>query len=472
MKQALHERLSQYDQQHLLDHWDALTEAERTQLAEQCRGIDFDQLAWLFRHQSAAENWEQLARRAEAPPSFRLHDNIPPISAAAARKRGEEVLAAGQVGVILVAGGQGTRLSFDHPKGMYPIGAVSGATLFQILLEKLLASARRHGVSIPLYVMTSHATHAETAEYFQQNQRFGLPADDVRLFRQGTMPAVDRGTGRVLLAERCQLALSPDGHGGMLAALVASGALDEIRSRGIEHLFYLQVDNPLVKVCDREFLGYHVLSNSELSTQVVAKRTLRDKLGNVVSIDGKLRILEYSDLNPLSDEILDRKMPDGQPVFWAGNTGVHVFERALLERAAGDAETLPFHIAKKVVPHVNSAGKAVEPREANAIKFERFIFDLLPAARRGIVVEVSEAEVFAPIKNAPGDERDSPDTVARQMIALHTEWLSAAGAKVKGSVPVEISPLFALDAEEVRRRVKSGTKITEPTYFGPPKAAG
>ena len=209
---------------------------------------------------------------------------------------GAEALAAGKVAALLVAGGQGTRLGFDHPKGLYRIGPVSQASLFQILMEKMLAAGRRYGVSIPLYLMTSPATHAETLEYLAANGRFGLPEQDLHVFCQGTMPAVDAESGRLLLESPGSLALSPDGHGGMLAALARSGGLDDLAARGIEQLFYFQVDNPLAPVCDAAFLGYHLLAGSELSTLVVAKEFPTERVGNVASVDGRLRIIEYSDL--------------------------------------------------------------------------------------------------------------------------------------------------------------------------------
>jgi UDP-N-acetylglucosamine/UDP-N-acetylgalactosamine diphosphorylase len=188
-------------------------------------------------------------------------------------------------------------------------------------------------------------------------------------------------------------------------------------------------------------------------------------VGNVVTIDGRVRILEYSDLNPLPDEIVLRRAPDGTPVFWAGNIAVHVFDVAFLERMAASPDSLPFHIAKKKVPYIDDSGKLVEPESANAKKFERFIFDLLPAAREAIVVEVDEARTFAPLKNGPGAERDSPETVRAQMTALHRAWLERAGAEVAPGVEVEISPLVALDADELKEKFKPAAKITQPTYL-------
>ncbi len=422
MKQDLHNELAEHDQEHLLAFWDTLSTQDQRRLAEEIRSVDFELVRRLHSSGPTGEDWAALARRAQSPPAFRLQGKNP-FTPQQARKRGEEALRAGHVGAILVAGGQGTRLGFDHPKGMFPLGPISKSSLFKILFEKLLAARRRYSAAIPLYLMTSPATHEETLDYLARHEHFGLPSEDVRVFCQGVMPAVDEQTGRLLLAASGQLALSPDGHGGMLAALDGSGQLDDIRRRGLRQLFYFQVDNPLVGVCDAEFLGYHLLAGSEMSTQVVAKQTPRDNVGNVVEIDGRVRILEYSDLNPLADEIVLRKEADGSPVFWAGNIGVHVIEVAFLERMAASSDSLPFHVARKKVPYVDEKGKLVEPEQPNAMKFERFIFDLLPAAERSIVMEVEEAAVFAPVKNASGAERDSPERVQAQMMALHRGWL-------------------------------------------------
>jgi UDP-N-acetylglucosamine/UDP-N-acetylgalactosamine diphosphorylase len=354
---------------------------------------------------------------------------------------------------------------------MFPIGPLSQSTLFRILFEKTLARGRAAGAAIPVYLMTSPATHEETVHYLAENRHFGLEPEDVTVFCQGTMPAVDAKTHKLLLADRGSLALSPDGHGGLLTALAGSGGLAAARRRGIRYLFYVQIDNPLVSIGDPEFLGFHIESESEVSTQVVAKRSLRDKVGNVVTIDGKLQILEYSDLNPLPDEILDRRGPDGSPVFWAGNIAVHIFDLAFLEQVADSADGLPFHFANKAVPFVDcssgqrNSGQRIEPEKPNALKFERFIFDLLPAAKRAIVYEVDTETAFAPVKNAPGEAQDTPETVQRQMISLAQRWLAEAGAQVDPDAPVEISPLFAQDAAELAARIPAGLHVTEPRYF-------
>jgi UDP-N-acetylglucosamine/UDP-N-acetylgalactosamine diphosphorylase len=456
------EFLQPHHQEHLIAFWDKLTPEGKAALATEIRGIDYPLIARLHRQAPAEEKIRELAARAGTPPSYRLGDAAGQITPDAACRRGIEALRAGQVGVILVAGGQGTRLGFDHPKGMFPIGPVSGNSLFQIHVEKIVASARRYGVKVPLYLMTSPATHDATVAYFADHGRFGLGADELRIFCQGTMPAVDAATGQVLLAEPGHVALSPDGHGGMLAALAASGGLTDAESRGLRSLFYLQVDNPLVEICGPEFLGYHLLAGSELTTQVIRKRSPLEKVGNVVEVDGRLRVIEYSDL---PDEVAERLTPDGSLAIWAGSIGVHVMDVAFLARTASQAEGLPFHLARKKVAHVDAAGHSIKPGEPNAIKFERFIFDLMPSAEHSIVVEVDPARHFAPLKNASGESHSTPESVRAQLVALHGEWLRKAGATVAGGTAVEISPLFALDAEEAAGKVRPGTEIGRPTYF-------
>jgi UDP-N-acetylglucosamine/UDP-N-acetylgalactosamine diphosphorylase len=366
------------------------------------------------------------------------------------------------VGVVLVAGGQGTRLGFEHPKGMFPIGPVSGASLFRIHFEKIRAAADRSGCSIPLYVMTSDATDDETRSYLAEHKQFGMPESDVIVFRQGAMPAVDAASGKLLLSEPGSLCLSPDGHGGMLAAMHRGGVLRDAARRGLRQLFYFQVDNALAPVCDAAMLGYHLLARSELTTLVVAKRDAAQRVGNVVSIDGVVQIIEYSDL---PDEAAQRRTSDGELQLWAGNIAVHIFDVELMQRAAADAESLPFHIAEKKVPHLDAAGRRVAPSKPNALKFERFIFDLLPAAKNALVVEGDPGEIFAPLKNAPGEASDTEAHVQHRMAALHRQWLTAAGVAVAPETPVEISPLFALDAEELARKVDGQLRIDAPTYL-------
>ena len=460
--EVLSELVAAHHQEHLLAFWDQLDARGRAGLAEQIRGVDFARVERLLREPDHHEDWGELGLGAQSAPAFRLNGKNPH-GKKAAIERGRQALADGKVAVVLVAGGQGTRLGFDRPKGMFPIGPVSSASLFQIIFEKVAAIERHHGKLPRLYLMTSPATHADTLDYLAGHQYFGLPRDSVQVFCQGTMPAVDAASGKVLLAAPGELSLSPDGHGGMLAALAKAGALDDLTARGVERLFYMQVDNPLVNVCDTEFIGYHLLAGSEISTQVVRKRDPLERVGNVASIDGKVRIIEYSDLD---EKAARRTAADGSLVLWAGNIAVHVLDVAFLRRVqSSDATRLPFHLARKKVPYLDARGELVEPAEANAIKFEQFIFDLLPASERSIVMEVDQRIAFAPVKNAAGSKTDTPEQAQEQMLALYRGWLEAAGAKVGEGVPVEISPRFAIDADEARSKLEPSATYTVPTYL-------
>jgi UDP-N-acetylglucosamine/UDP-N-acetylgalactosamine diphosphorylase len=460
-RERLGSLLKRYSQEHLLRFWEELDDVGRQRLVRQIEGIDFGQIQALCYEQAATHDWAGMARGASPPRAVRLADRAGRQSDEG-RRRGAEALAAGKVGVLLVAGGQGSRLGFEHAKGLFPIGPVSNASLLQIHFEKTLAAARRYGAPVPLYMMTSPVTQEEQAEFLKEHDHFGMPAGDVMLFQQGTMPAVDAATGKLLLAEKDSLFLSPDGHGGVVAALAASGAIDDMHRRGIEHLFYLQVDNPLTPICDAEFIGDHLLAESDYSSIATAKQTPQDRLGNFALIDGKMHMIEYSDM---PDDVASRRDERGQLVFWAGSVAIHVFRVAFLEQMLALKDALPFHIARKKVSCVNDAGELVKPKEPNALKFERFIFDLLPHAKNPLIVEYAEEDVFAPVKNAPGASRDTPEYVRWFMMTQHRKWLEAAGTRVSEGVAVEISPLWALDADSVAARADRPKTIDKPTYL-------
>jgi len=457
----LERSLTAAGQQHVLRFWDQLAPAGRTRLLEQLRTLDLNLLQQLTTGTGDQVNWAALARRAEPPSAICLDDPRPTISPGAARRAGTAALHAGHVGIILVAGGQGTRLGFPHPKGTFPIGPVSGHSIFQILFERVAATARRYGAPVPVFVMTSPATHVETVAFLEQHAWFGLPASDVTVFCQGTMPAVDARTGQLLLAAKDALARAPDGHGGLLKALATSGSLETARQRGIQYFSYGQIDNPLVQIGQPELIGYHILAQSEMTSQVIRKNDPLDRVGNVVMIDDQMHVIEYSDL---PDDVARLRNPDGTLTFWAGSIAVHVFDRAFLERCAAEARTLPFHRARKKVPFIDPDGVRNEPDAPNAIKFEQFIFDLLPHARNALVVEGRRSEVFAPVKNAEGSPDDTPTAVRQAMMQLHRAWLRAAGIPVPDDVPVEIGPLWALDADQVAARATDLGPVNQPLF--------
>ncbi len=467
---ALSERLRERGQLHLLQWWDHLSPPEQQAFAAELEAIDwrlFDQIAALDAGRATAGHDDSpvaRARRARPPGQLvrlpRSDDDR--LRYAGARQLGLQALADGRVGVILVAGGQGTRLNFPYPKGMYPIGPISGKSLFQILVEQALARSRQAGAAIAYYVMTSDATHAETVAFFHENDHFGFNPDDVRFFVQGNLPAVDQKTGLLLLSDKGRLSSSPDGHGGVVAALARSGCLDDMCRRGVEYLYYHQVDNPLARVCDPVFLGLHLQAGAEVSTKVVAKTAAEEKVGLVVEIDGRPQIIEYSDLPA---DIARQRDDHGELRLWAGNTAIHLFNRSFIDRVVQSQVELPLHRALKKVPCLDDSGRPADPAVENAFKFERFVFDLLPLARSTLVVETDRQGEFHPLKNQDGEF--SPEGVRQAMSRAYYAWFCDAGVARPPDGPVEISPLVALDAAELAAKIDPLCVYDGPLYLSP-----
>jgi UDP-N-acetylglucosamine/UDP-N-acetylgalactosamine diphosphorylase len=445
------DRLREFEQGHLLFGLQRLTAEAREAFFNELRGIDFAAL----RDEHAG-----VGRKGKIPELERI-DIIPKAAAdddSKVRRLGEEALSRGEVAAVLVAGGRGSRLGFDKPKGMYPIGPVSGSSLFRILAEKILARSRRHRCRIPLLIMTSDATHEETLEYFSDHHYLGLPPDDVRFFRQGTMPVLALDKFRLLLESPGKLWRSPNGHGGTLPALHDSGLLDEMHARGVRHLYYFQVDNPLVKVADPLFLGQHIQANSEASSKVVPKAKPTDKMGNLVLVDGRCTIIEYHE--PDATEVWAEK--GGRHVFLDGSPAIHFFAVDFFRRLLRERFRFPLHAAKKKVDHLDEHGNPVSA--GDAVQLETFVFDTLPHAERWLAVETTHAEEFAPLKNGESDPVDNPTTVRRAMSALAAKWLEDAGLKVEGTA--ELSPLFALEPDDVTQHIQGEITIRGNVYFG------
>jgi UDP-N-acetylglucosamine/UDP-N-acetylgalactosamine diphosphorylase len=353
------------------------------------------------------------------------------------------------VAAFTVAGGQGTRLGYDGPKGTFPVTPLKHKTLFQVFAEKIRAAGNRYGRSIPWFIMTSHANHTATETFFQEHKFFGLDAARVHFFRQGRMPAVGFD-GKILLETKSSLALSPDGHGGSLRALERSGALEVMKREGIDIISYFQVDNPLVRCIDPAFIGWHVLRRSEMSSKMVPKAYAEEKVGHFCTQNGKTIVVEYSDLPMAMQRETDAS---GRLRYVAGSIAIHILDREFVRRlaAGGDGVTLPFHRADKKIPTVDSTGNAVKPEKANGVKFEMFVFDALPFASNPVVIETLRENDFSPVKNADG--LDSPKTCRDDQLRQFGRWLKANGAGIetdKTGLPpfaLEVSPLFGYDED-------------------------
>ncbi|MFN9721389.1 MAG: UTP--glucose-1-phosphate uridylyltransferase, partial [Planctomycetota bacterium] len=269
--------------------------------------------------------------------------------------------------------------------------------------------------------------------------------------------AIEGATGRILLNSPSELALSPDGHGGLVTALDRAGFLDEMSRLGIRHVFYHQVDNPTVIIADPAFLGFHVLERSQMSTNVVRKTSPIERMGVLVDIEGRTEIIEYSELTADQSAKTDES---GQWIFWAGNTAIHLFDLDFLRRLAENGCQLPLHAARKTVSGINSDGSMADSAASsspNAIKMERFIFDALPLAENTLIFEGDRNREFNPVKNESG--ADSPETCRAALNRIAHEWLAEAGAALDPNLCVEISPLQALDAAELTLKLKQGCLV-------------
>ncbi len=451
---ALVEAFFRAGQGHVFRFFGSLTDSSRRALLDQARTVDLELLSRLVAEIARPVERAPLERVAPVPALESHPGGRGSREAAEVRAEGEALLRAGRVAAFVVAGGQGTRLGVEAPKGTFEVGPISRKPLFRIHAEKVLYWSRKFGRPIPLVVMTSAATHAATVEFFDRHRRFGLRPEDVFFAQQAMVPAVDR-QGKLLLEECDRIFTSPNGHGGSFRALDESGALRTLENRGIEHLFYFQVDNPLLPVLDPLFLGHHARHRSEMSSKVVEKTAPEEKVGVVASVEGRMTVIEYSELSP---ELARRRDASGRLEFRHGSIAVHAFTLPFVRRMAENSSLLPFHRAEKKIPHVGRDGVRVDPDAPNGVKFETFVFDALPLARNPVLVRVEREEEFYPLKNAEGE--NSPEAVRRAIVEQHASWLRAAGVDVPRdesgrSLAVEIGPLFAVDAESLAARLAS-----------------
>ncbi len=450
-------KLNAIGQAHVLAFHDDLDQAQRSALLQSIAAIDLDRVAELQQH-ALSNDATPLATDSLAPaPYYPLDADSRAWDRDHFKQVGEQLLRAGKVAVFTVAGGQGTRLGYDGPKGCFRAGAVTGKTLFQMLAEQVLAASQRYQVTIQWRLMTSPLNHDATVAFFKQHDYFSLDPAQIAFFQQGVLPCFDDQTGRLLLADKHQVATNPDGHGGSLKALFTSASVEQLQQLGVEHLSYVQIDNPLVNALDPVFIGLHAAaddSSSEMSSKMIAKADPAERVGVFCSSNGKLQVIEYSDL---PDSLANQQQPDGALRFNAGSPAIHMisldFVRRLNSSPAGFA--LPLHRAHKKVECVHhETGKCGTPAEPNAVKLETFVFDALPMCDQSIVLETDRME-FAPIKNASG--ADSAQTSAALQTQRAAHWLESAGVTVPrkpdGSpdCTIEISPLTAMAPEHLQK---------------------
>ncbi|MDY5954335.1 MAG: UDPGP type 1 family protein [Kiritimatiellia bacterium] len=426
--------LQENHQEQILRFWDRLDANERNALLAQIETFDF---AAINRMRALLKAAPQDTPRHECPPA--PVEELSGAARAQAAAHGRDLIKAGRAGVLLVAGGQGSRLGFDGPKGAYPVGPIKDRTLFFYHARKVLALDKAYGVRIPFYIMTSETNDEATREHFRQNGFFGLPEEDVFFFVQGMWPALDP-EGKIILDRPGHVFMSPDGHGGTLSALAASGAIEDMEKRGVDTLFFFQVDNPMVEICDPAFLGLHDLRGADISIKVCAKREPSEGLGIVVKrADGRYGMVEYSELTP---EQMNRRTISGALYYRFGSVAIHVFSRAFLKREA--LGEMPLHIAHKKIPYCAEDGSTVKPEKPNACKFEKFIFDVLPDAQTVVNLAFDRNEEFSPVKNAEG--KDSPESCRMDLMAKWMRRLREASRELP-PMPFGIDPVHPLTPE-------------------------
>lgn len=442
--------LHAHGQGHLLRFWDELDAAARQALLDEIAQIDFQLMTRLI------DKWVL-----HEPPAEKFNDiqPVPMIPAdppsAEARDAGEQALRDGRVGLFLVAGGQGTRLGFPGPKGMYPIGPVTKRTLFEYHADKIHDAQRRYGCCLPWYIMVSDTNEEPTRRFFEAQDYFGLGADNVKFVRQRMVPCVDMD-GRFMLAEPGRLAMNPNGHGGCIPAMVETGVIADARNRGVDILSYFQVDNWAVKLADPVFIGHHVLRRAEMSSKNHRKNDVRESVGVHCLCDGQYRVIEYTELD-IYPQLLETT-PDGRIVHAAGNPAIHILSVDFVERVYRHFEDFPWHRANKKIPCINEDGALLAPEKPNGYKFETFIFDALRFVRHEpVCLEIHRCGEYTPVKQHHGS--NSVIAAWESMREYWGDWLETAGCKVprdkdgKVAVPVEISPRFAFSKEEFLQKM-------------------
>ena len=445
---SVEQRLAAHRQEHLLAGVDDLAPDVRARFLERLARID----------------WAELERPAEPPAPGDVRPAAVVTLDERARRRdeltasGEDAYRRGAVGVLVVAGGEGTRLGFDGPKGLLPLGPHSHKSIYQLQAEKVVSLSRRVGQEVPLLVLTSPKTDEKTRAFFRTHDRFGLADGQLSFFAQGTVPSLDQD-GRALLAEPGVLLENPDGHGGVFAALVESGELDRLSERGVEQLVYVQVDNVLAPVDDPELVGLALVERAEVVTKVLEKTHPDERVGHLVTDGRRDRVVEYTEL---THEQTRARTDTGELIYRWGSPAMHAWSVDFLSRLAVRGHRLPLHrSAKPLRAWIDGA-----VREVDGWKFERFVFDLIPAAERSIGLEVDRGGEFAPVKNAAGE--DSPATAVELAHRNYVEWLEAEGVRVdlQAGELIEISPLLAATRAQFLERWDGRTaRITRGTYL-------
>ncbi|XP_074066717.1 UDP-N-acetylhexosamine pyrophosphorylase-like protein 1 [Macrotis lagotis] len=430
--------LERAGQAHLLRFWAELAPAGRASLLADLAPLDPDELGEHCRRAAAARAREQAPleqadsrMRPVQPEVLGGVRRSDPQSLRRWEQEGFHQIAQNKVAVLLLAGGQGTRLGVTYPKGMYRVGLPSGKTLYELQAERIRRveqmAGHKHNTqcTVPWYIMTSEFTLKPTVEFFKENNFFKLDPANVIMFEQRMLPAVDFN-GQAILERKDKVAMAPDGNGGLYRALVNNEILEDMERRGVEYVHVYCVDNILVKMADPVFIGFCVMKGADCGAKVVEKAYPTEPVGVVCQVDGIYQVVEYSEV---SLETAQRQDESGNLVFNAGNICNHFFTRNFLQTITREFEPLlKSHVAIKKVPFVDEDGNLVKPLKPNGIKMEKFVFDVFQFSKNFVAFEVLREEEFSPLKNADTASKDSPTTARQALLAQHYRWALRAGA--------------------------------------------
>ncbi len=382
-------KLEQYGQQHVLKYYEELSETGKRALLDQIDATDMSIL-------DACLHKEELAQKGEITPLAAMQ--IPEIEAnrESFTKTGLEAIRAGRVGAVLLAGGMGTRLGSDDPKGMYNVGITRELYIFECLINNLMDVVKQADAWIHLFVMTSDKNHDATVAFLKEKNYFGYREEYVHFFEQEMAAATDYN-GKIYLEEKGKLSTSPNGNGGWFVSLKRCGLLNFVHEAGIEWLNVFAVDNVLQRIADPCFIGATIRKNCVVGSKVVRKSAPDEKVGVMCLEDGKPSIVEYYEL---TEEMANAKDENGDYAYYFGVILNYLFKVAELERMMENK--LQLHIVEKKIPYLNENGELVKPEQPNGYKFENLVLDMIHEMDSCLPFEVVREKEFAPIKNATG----------------------------------------------------------------------
>ena len=464
----LREKYEKAGQGQVLEYWDDLQDNQKAALYQQLSGFDpeyINSIADKAINPPKPESEDQAPRLEQLPDAASTSTTIDSKQGDLDQwhKDGLQAISENKVGVVLMAGGQGTRLGSSAPKGCYDIGLPSKKSLFQLQAERIRRlqhlAARQHDkketeVVIPWYLMTSGPTRKPTEEFFEQHHYFGLDRKNVMIFEQGVLPCISMD-GKILLETKGKVAVAPDGNGGLYNALINSGVVRDMEHRGIQHIHMFGVDNCLVRVADPIYIGFAAAKDVDIATKVVRKRDAKESVGLILQKNGKPDVVEYSEIDDATAEAKDPK-DSNLLKFRAANIVNHYYSFRFLQSIPDWAHRLPHHVAKKKIPAIpldSKTGEQVKPDKPNGIKLEQFVFDCFPFVpmEKFACMEVKREDEFSALKNAPGSKEDSPETSKYDIMQQGRRFLEAAGASVVSENPeesgVEVSPLISYAGE-------------------------